>query len=307
VRSFLDPEKLASDLDAMATTLSAFSISPEKARMAAQKLRDLQSEVERLAKQRDDAVNSTAVRYFTPPVAPPRRIIDGVEVERLNDAGLYRVRFGESVHDYPIRDWDAVTLYRSLVLSFTRELAIRLGVDQTIVDHMDESYRDDTIVINGIGSPLMAAESLRVATLTGDMPVRYVPVYDDPSEDPEPEGEYVNGEWYCSCPSCTRARENDADRADVRRAEEEAATAEAVARWRGADAADIDAMRAARRNIPVPSLLQPFARRLAEIMEGEMRTMSQPPGPPADPQYAEPESERAISESDENHWRTRGV
>jgi len=336
---FIDSEKLATALDAMAIKLSVFSISSDAASMAAQRLRDLHQEVERLTTLRNTAANA-ANTYRTPRPAPARRAINGVEVERMGESVMHRVRFAESVLDYSVRDWDAVTLYKYILRSFANQLADSLGVLYTYRDAMDEDYRDDTFVIYDLQGERSAPTALAIAAMSFANTANQS--YGDSPRDVEHAaaieyglpGRYdENGRWICECRSCVEVREGIAlpDRPQDRLPQEvqnaidtlrgttarsmssfrqylepesERAisasddAAEAVARWRGADAADIAA------------IWQPvgqYARRLAEIMEGEMRTMSQPPGPPADPQYAEPESERAISESDENHWRTRGV
>lgn len=248
MRSFIDSGKLAADLDAMAVKLSVFSISPEAASMAAQRLRDLQAEVTLLEKQRDDAINSTASRYFTPPPAPRRRIISGVEVERINESAMYRVRFGESVLDFMSHDWSSATLYSSLVQSFSQQLAATLGV----------------ITMSDTPSPGMAQDSLSRAALTMPRPSTVEVQQEDEPEDEGPvvESEYVNGEWVCSCPSCTRSREVDADL--IERIPQEVASA-------------LGSLDSTVRGMAMAALRQ---------------------------QYREPESERAISASDENHWRS---
>jgi hypothetical protein len=294
----IDDENLASDLDKIAAKLSVFSISPKPAITAASRIRTLAKLLQEADRQRDQAVSNQASRYFQAPDAAPRRSIRGVEIETMSSSESYRVRFGETVPHSELEGVDASVLFGELVSEFARQLAAKLGIDAEF--DFDEGAGD--LTVSGIVSTRSAAMAMSMASygysvtpVVDTAPVRIVPsgVHYLPEEETEPsdgddgddyeERDEDDSDPFCTCMVCTRARamEEDAAAADPV-TEEEAAWARRQA--------DIAAMRAAIRDIPSPSSWQPY------------------PWTPVGPQYAEPESERAISESDENHWRrTRGV
>ena len=276
---FSTQSTFADDLDKLATTLSAFSISPVAAVAAAQELRELQSDVSRLEKERDAALANNsrprsviedARRDFSswPSDAPRRRVINGIEIEKLDGTLNYRVRFGESVVAYTARDWDSVTLYKDILRSFATQLASSLGVLYTYGVTTDEEYREDTIAISRLHGERSASTALAIAAM------RFSSTVTRPADDspPDPQGladedglpgEYDSqGEWMCTCQSCAEARE----------------------RFVGTMPPEFS--QGATMSIPAD-----LARR---ITLADM------------PVYREPESERAISASDENHWGSIG-
>jgi len=294
----IDDEIIAADLDKIAAKLSVFSISPEPAITAASRIRKLATLLYEAQRQRDQAVSNQASRYFQAPEPAPRRSIRGVEIETMSSSESYRVRFGETVPHSELEGIDASVLFGDLVSEFARQLAIKLDLHAAI--DFDEDAGD--LTISGIVSTRSAAMAMSMASYGysvtpvvdtsnfSSLPSGPGYLYEEELEPPDEDDfddESESDDFECTCMVCTRARAMEEDAADPVTEEE------ANAAWAQRQA-DLAAMRAAITNIPAPNPWQPvrqYARRLTELME----------------QYAEPESERAISASDENHWRTRGV
>jgi hypothetical protein len=242
-----------------------------------------------------------------------------VEIETMSSSESYRVRFGQTVHHSDLEGVDTSVLFGELVSEFARQLAAKLGIDAEF--DFDEGSGD--LNVSGIVSTRSAALAMFTASygysvtpVVDTAPVRIVTsvqpsgpgyLYEEELEPPDEDDGEDDEDPFCTCMVCTRTRAM----------EEDAAAADPVAEEEASSASRhgyIAAMRAAITNMPAPNPWQPvsqYSARLREIMEREMGSelgMRHPPlGPPATPLYAEPESERAISESDENHWRTRGV
>ena len=284
--SFLDSVTIAQGLDKIAAKLSVFSISPEPAIMAAQRIRDLAMQLSVAEKQRDEAVSNQTASYFERPAQAPRRAIQGVEIETMSSSESYRVRFGETVPHSDLEGVDASVLFGDLVSEFARQLAVKLGIDA----EFDFDVGAGDLTVSGIVSTRSAAMAMSVASygydvrpavpmtpprVEYDMPTVEYDTDDDPEDDEEP--------FECTCMSCSEARASEA-RARVA---EEAAAAERMV---------------VTSDTPLLTTRRPWDevfQSMGWIESSRLRTTAQP--------YAEPESERAISESDENHWRTRGV
>ena len=291
------PIDIAQDLDKIAAKLSVFSISPAPAIMAAQMIRDLSMRLSVAEKQLDDAVSNQAASYFERPAQAPRRAIQGVEIETMSSSRGYRVRFGETVLSSDIEGVDSSVLFGSLVHEFARQLAARLGVQA----EFDFNADDGSFSVLGIVSTRSASMAMTLSSYGYDVrpavPMTPPRVEYDTADDPDDDDdeEVDSSDFECTCLSCSRARAAEADA----EADEEAAASR-----RRAD--DIAAMRAAITNLADSSWrpLGQYAHALQTMMEQSLGVPT--PAPPAH-LYREPESERAISESDENHWRTRGV
>ena len=307
------PIDIAQDLDKIAAKLSVFSISPAPAIMAAQMIRDLSMRLSVAETQLDDAVRNTA-SYFERPAQAPRRAIQGVEIETMSSSRGYRVRFGETVLSSDIEGVDSSVLFGSLVDEFARQLAARLGVQA----EFDFNADDGSFSVLGIVSTRSASRAMTMSsygydvrpavpmtpryetTMASDEPV--VERFDDEEEDDDEEVD--SSDFECTCLSCTEARAATAeqDAAASRRRENDMAAMRAA----------LSAMEASNPWRP----LGPYVRALQTMTgQGLRETIIAPPASEDAQQaaadflapYAEPESERAISESDENHWRTRGV
>lgn len=293
---------IAQDLDKIAAKLSVFSISPAPAIMAAQMIRDLSMRLSVAETQLDDAVRNTA-SYFERPAQAPRRAIQGVEIETMSSSRGYRVRFGETVLSSDIEGVDSSVLFGSLVSEFARQLAARLGVQA----EFDFNAGDGSLSILGIVSTRSASMAMTMSSygfdvrpavpmtpprVEYDMPTVEYDTDDDPEDDDYEDDEEP---FDCTCMVCSEAR---ASEARAMAAEEAAAAAQRREN-------DMASMRAAiMRNAPSLS-----GRSWNEVVSSSawISTLQQEWRGADQPQYAEPESERAISESDENHWRTRGV
>lgn len=293
--SFLDSATIAQGLDKIAAKLSVFSISPEPAIMAAQMIRDLSMRLSVAEKQLDDAIRNTA-SYFERPAQAPRRTIQGVEIETMSSSRGYRVRFGETVLSSDIEGVDSSVLFGSLVDEFARQLAARLGVQA----EFDFNADDGSLSVLGIVSTRSASMALTMSSYGFDISpavpmtpprVEYdMPTYDTDDDPEDDDYEDYEEPFECTCMACSDARASGARAV----AEEEAA---AAAQRREND------MAAIQRAVTNPwRPVGHYAAALQTILEHGLRVPIQTP-----PVYAEPESERAISESDENHWRTRGV
>lgn len=293
---------IAQGLDKIAAKLSVFSISPEPAIMAAQMIRDLSMRLSVAEKQLDDAVRNTA-SYFERPAQAPRRAIQGVEIETMSSSRGYRVRFGETVLSSDIEGVDSSVLFGSLVDEFARQLAARLGVQA----EFEFNAGDGSLSILGIVSTRSASMAMTLSSygydvrpavpmtpprVEYDMPTVEYDTDDDPEDDDYEDDEEP---FECTCMVCSEARASEARAMEARAVAEEEAAAAAQRREN-----DMAAIRRAVTNPWRP--VGQYAAALQTIIEQGLRVPIQTP-----PLYAEPESERAISESDENHWRTRGV
>jgi hypothetical protein len=233
-----------------------------------------------------------------------------VEIETMSSSESYRVRFGETVPHSELEGIDASVLFGDLVSEFARQLAIKLDLHAAI--DFDEDAGD--LTISGIVSTRSAAMAMSMASYGysvtpvvdtanfSSLPSGPGYLYEEELEPPDEDDfddESESDDFECTCMVCTRARAREADEALAREAEE------AVENDR---TARLSSMREVILNTSAPNPWQPvgqYARALQHMLEIGMRLP--PAGPTTDQQYAEPESERAISESDENHWRTRGV
>lgn len=325
---------IAQGLDKIAAKLSVFSISPEPAIMAAQMIRDLSMRLSVAEKQLDDAVRNTA-SYFERPAQAPRRAIQGVEIETMSSSRGYRVRFGETVLSSDLEGVDSSVLFGSLVSEFARQLAARLGVQA----EFDFNADDGSLSILGIVSTRSAFMAMTMSSYGYDVrpavPMAPPRVEYDTDDDPE-DDDYEDDEepFECTCMVCSEARasearvmaEEEAAAAAQRRENDMAAIRRAVTNpWRpvGRYAEALQTM--IEQGLRVPIMAPPASEDAQQAAAEEaathqrieddraamqaawMSTLQQEWRGTDQVQYAEPESERAISESDENHWRTRGV